>query len=141
MSLKFLVTKIWCSFTSILRDIASWLWGKIVQTKLDEIVQENRLHRVRKQQNILLPSGGRRIDFYNYPENYGGKNRLIPIAPNIIEELVVQYDKPDLLLFGSDEICNGIYEAIGSPKLMARIGWAVFSDMVTYYIQQFKLRK
>ena len=95
---------------------------------------------MRKQKNILLPSGGRRIDFYENPENYGGKNRLIHIAPGIIEELVAQYDKPDLLLFGSREtnkICDEIYGTIGSPKITARVGWAVFSEMVTYYIQHF----
>ena len=29
-----------------------------MQAKLDEIVEESRRHRVRKQKNILLPSGG-----------------------------------------------------------------------------------
>jgi hypothetical protein len=121
-------------------DITYWLWGKFVQIKLDEIVQESQVHQVRKQKNILLPSGGHQIDFYNYPENYGGKNRLIHIAPNIIDNLVVQYDKPELLLFGSNKtnmICIEIYKAIGFPKLTARMGWAVFLEMITYYIQHF----
>ena len=80
------------------------------------------------------------MDFYNNPENYGGKDRLIRIEPNIIESLLTQYDRPDLLLFGTketDSVCGKIYEGLGSPKLTPRVGWAVFSDMVTYYIEKY----
>ena len=111
-----------------------------MQAKLDGIVEESWCHRVRKQKNILLPSGGRRIDFYNNPEDYGGKDRLIPIEPNIIEDLLMKYDRPDLLLFGTKEtdfMCGKIHEGLGSPKLSPRVGWAVFSDMVNYYIEKY----
>lgn len=74
-----------------------------MQAKLDEIVKESRRHKDRNQKNILLPSGGRRIDFYNNPEHYGGKDRLIPIESNIIEDLLTKYDRRNLLLFGTKE--------------------------------------
>jgi hypothetical protein len=114
-----------------------------VQAKLDEIVEESQRHKVRKQKNILLPSGGRRIDFYKNPEDYGGKDRLIPIESNTIDDLLAKYDRPDLLLFGSKEtdfMCGKILEGLGSPKLSPRIGWVVFSDMVTYYIEKYTLQ-
>ena len=78
---------------------------------------ENQIHRVRKQKNILLPSGGRRIDFYRNPEKYGGKDRIITVPADTINELLAQYDKPDLLLFGSREQvtwCEEIHTAIGT---------------------------
>jgi hypothetical protein len=107
---------------------------------LDDIISENQIHRVRKQRNILLPSGGRRIGFYRNPEKYGGKDRIIPIPDDTLNELLAQYDKPDPLLFGSREQvtwCEEIHTAIGAPKLSARGGWGVFSKMITldYYIE------
>ncbi len=48
--------------------------------------------------------------------------------------------RPDLLLFGTKEtdfMCGKIYEELGSPRLSPRVGWAVFSDMVTYYIEKY----
>jgi hypothetical protein len=105
---------------------------------LDNIIAENQIHRVRKQKDILLPSGGRRIDFYCNPEKYGGKDRIITVPADTINELLAQYDKPDLLLFGSREQvtwCEEIHAAIGDPKLCAREGWSIFSKMITYYIE------
>lgn len=105
---------------------------------MDDIIAESQIHRVRKQKDILLPSGGRRIDFYNQPEKYGGKDRIISIPADAIDELLAQYDRPDLLLFGSREQvtwCEEIYTAIGAPKLAARVGWGIFSKMIDYYIE------
>ncbi|KAJ6630365.1 hypothetical protein B0H10DRAFT_1939129 [Mycena sp. CBHHK59/15] len=38
--------------------VSLWLWAKITQQRLDQIMDENRRHKVRKQRNSLLPTGG-----------------------------------------------------------------------------------
>ncbi|KAF8958233.1 hypothetical protein BDZ97DRAFT_1906555 [Flammula alnicola] len=116
--------------------VASWLWGKIVQVqlRLDMIVTESQAHRVRKQAKSLLPTGGRRIDMYEHPEDWEGQeNQLIEIPGEDIDKLLNEYDRPDLLQFGSDEMvqfCEYLFEKIGSPELSAKVGWKVFLRML-----------
>jgi len=74
---------------------------------------------------------------YESPDKFGVKSNLIEIPSDYIDELLLQYDRPDLLQFGSDEtvqLLEGIYADIGSPELNARVGWRVFMEMVDYYI-------
>lgn len=63
---------------------------------------------------------------------------LIKIPEEDIDQLLLKYDQPDLLQFGTDEevaLCEDVYVAIGSPTLRAKVGWQVFRDMVTYCIK------
>ena len=116
--------------------VSFWLWGRIVQLRLDEIVEEKKYHKVKFQKHILLPSGARHIDMYLSPEEWGGENQLIPIPSDDIDELLEKYDRPDLLQFGSDEmvgLCEALYEAVGSPKLSASVGWRIFQEMIACY--------
>ena len=78
--------------------ISLWLWGHIVQLHLDEIMHENRIHKIRKQKKTLLPSGGCRIDIYNNPQKFGAhlKDWLIHIPDEIIDNLLQKYDRPDV---------------------------------------------
>ncbi|KAF9548622.1 hypothetical protein CPC08DRAFT_648378 [Agrocybe pediades] len=118
-------------------DVKFWLWGRIVQLRLDEIIKESEIHKVRKQQDILLPSSARRIDMYEDPTRFNGKDCLIDVPEEWIEELTAQYDRPDLLQFGSDDavaMCEDAYRAIGEPRLSAKVGWDVFNSMVAYLI-------
>lgn len=118
---------------TIYRQIARWLWAEIVQLKLDELLKESQTHRVRYQKKINLPSGGRRIDFYERPERYHGKNELIEVPAEKVDAILEVHDKPELLSFGSPNgiaFCLGLYRACGSPKLSAMTGWLTFSAMV-----------
>ncbi|KAF8985790.1 hypothetical protein BDQ17DRAFT_1436501 [Cyathus striatus] len=120
--------------------ISYWLWGQIVQERLNEVRIENQSHRIRSQKKILLPSGARRIDIYSMPEKHGGKDRLIRTKDEVINDLLNEYDRPDLLLFGTAEnvaACKNIYVGIGQPKLSARVGWSIFKEMVNHHIQQY----
>lgn len=81
----------------------------------------------------MLPTGGRRIDFYESPENYKGNDNLIAIPRQDIQELLLEYDRPDLLQFGTDDmvnLCETLYISIGHPKLQAKDGWAIFKRLI-----------
>ncbi|KAF5331244.1 hypothetical protein D9611_013141 [Ephemerocybe angulata] len=120
--------------------LGRWLWAQIVQVRLDEYLETSAYHIVRKQKDILLPSGARRIDIYQSPEEFDGEDLLIPIPAEDIDRLLAQYDKPYLTQFGSDEevaLFQDIYISIGSPKLVAREGWSIFKRMVGTYCARF----
>lgn len=120
------------------RGIASWLWGKVVQQCLDQYCIENAAHRVRYQEKSLLPTGGRRKDFYESPEDYNGESQLISIPREDIEQLLMEHDRPDLLQFGTDEmveLCERLYLEIGLPELRAKSGWIVFRELIDTYTE------
>ncbi|KIY47705.1 hypothetical protein FISHEDRAFT_44855, partial [Fistulina hepatica ATCC 64428] len=113
--------------------IACWIWAKIVQAKLDEIVAQNRVHRVRYQKKSLLPTGGRHIDFYNQPERWGGHNMLVPVPRDVLDDLYSKYARPDLMSFvpnAWEVFCRNAYEQIGSPDLLAKEGWNIFTSII-----------
>lgn len=116
------------------------MWAAIVQKRLDELVKESELHKIRKQKKILLPSGARRIDMYRFPEKHGcSANLLIPIPRADIDRLLAQYDKPHLTQFGTDEevaLYTNLYQGVGSPELAAKNGWEIFRYMMTLYLSR-----
>lgn len=119
-------------------EISIWLWAKIVQSCLDEFCLENGNHKVRKQPKVLLPSGGRRIDFYERPQEYGGVDCLIEIPRKDVDMLLEEYNEPELFLFNSvemTELCQNLYDSIGSPTLKASQGWNIFRQMVDKAIE------
>lgn len=120
------------------RVISTWLWGAIVQYTLDKYRRGNEVHRVRFQEKSLLPTNGRRIDFYNYPEDFGGEDCLIKVPKNQVCALLEKYDNPRLLKFGNNEevtLCEGLYNAIGAPKLEHHNGWKIFKQMIAEYVR------
>ncbi|KAF5315640.1 hypothetical protein D9611_004975 [Ephemerocybe angulata] len=100
--------------------LARWLWAKIVQKQLDELLLEHQVHRVRYQAKILLPSGTRRIDMYSSPEDYGGMDKLIKIPAEDIDRLLAQWEDQSLFRFGTrDEAENyeNLYQSIARNRL------------------------
>jgi hypothetical protein len=107
----------------------------VVQKRLDSLIIEHQVHRIRKQKKILLPSDARRIDLFTSPERFGGINQLIPIPSQDIDRLLAEYDDHLLFQFGSDkavEIFEDLYSAAGNghiPFLPAN-GWLIFQEMI-----------
>lgn len=71
---------------------------------------------------------------YEHPEDWEElENQLIEIPSEDINKLLNEYDRLDLLQFGSDEMvqfCEYLFEKIGSPELSAKVGWKVFLIML-----------
>jgi hypothetical protein len=102
-------------------------------------VKENATHRVRKQKNVLLPTGGRRIDMYESCEDFGGENMLIKIPEKDIDRLLAEHDDHHLTQFGTDEevaLYSDLHTAIGSPDFVSSDAWSIFTRMVELYIQR-----
>jgi hypothetical protein len=80
------------------RDLAAWIWGRVVQQRLDQHVYETNTHRIRKQKHTHLPSGGSRNDFYDFPEQYGMQNLLIQVEETDIDRLLDEH-QPSTLMY------------------------------------------
>ncbi|KAJ6536668.1 hypothetical protein B0H10DRAFT_2181829 [Mycena sp. CBHHK59/15] len=121
----------------LFNGVSLWLWAKITQQRLDQIMDENRCHKVRKQRNSLLPTGSRTGDFYKHLERWGGHDQLIPVDPLVIDDLIERHTLPGLLQFGTDEmvdLCKRLYRTVGSPAISAKNGWVVFSAMISQLV-------
>ncbi|KAJ2932929.1 hypothetical protein H1R20_g4143, partial [Candolleomyces eurysporus] len=121
--------------------IARWTWAGIVQERLDRLIEENSYHKVRKQKDSLLPTGGRHIDFFSDPTRYNGvAGLLVPIPEADIDRLLAEHDKVHLTRFGDENqviLFEDLYHSIGSPRLVAKDGWKIFSTMIELYRSRF----
>ncbi|KAJ6609508.1 hypothetical protein B0H10DRAFT_1954517 [Mycena sp. CBHHK59/15] len=116
------------------RSLFRWLWSKIVQTGLDEFVDYFNNKKTRKQRNRILPSGVAPNVVFDMPANYGLENLAIPVTQEALDELRGLIDTPreDAFRWVSDEfdeVATAVYIRIGSPKLEALSGWAIFNGM------------
>jgi hypothetical protein len=120
----------------IFSDLGTWLWSKVVQNCLDHLRDENGAHRVRFQRKVLLPTGGRIEDFYNFPERYGGKKMLIPVPEDVINKLIAEHMPDWIFQFGSDEfncLAEATYTSIGSPALDVENCWNIWRIMIDIF--------
>ncbi|KAF8519694.1 hypothetical protein JB92DRAFT_3112223 [Gautieria morchelliformis] len=115
------------------RMMGVWLWAQVVQSHLDNARQLNGVHRVRRQDHVLLPTGGRVEDFYNNPEKYGGENILIPVDEDTISQLLAEHVPQRLFQFGTDEshaLATELFTQVGSPALTSLNAWEVWHAMM-----------
>ncbi|KAF8504932.1 hypothetical protein JB92DRAFT_3145648 [Gautieria morchelliformis] len=115
------------------RMMGIWLWARVVQSRLDNARQLNGVHRVRRQDHVLLPTGGRVEDFYNNPEKYGGEDMLIPVDEDTISRLLTEHVPERLFQFGTDEshaLATELFTQVGSPVLTSLNAWHVWGTMM-----------
>ncbi|KAJ7475410.1 hypothetical protein B0H11DRAFT_2032889, partial [Mycena galericulata] len=116
------------------RDLFRWLWPKIVQIGLDEFVDYFNNKKTRKQRNRILPSGVAPNVVFDMPGDYGLQNLAIPVTQEAIDELrdLIETSRQEAFRWVSDEfdvLATEVYQSVGSPKLEALSGWAVFNAM------------
>lgn len=115
-------------------NLFQWLWPPIVQTKLDAFKTYWNCHRVRKQSQSLLPSGGTPMDFFVRPHRYGGERLSIPVPVDVVDELrkTLPISREEAFKWVDDEFAAAaeeVYAEIGSPERTLSTGWAVFARM------------
>lgn len=116
------------------RQISNWIWFPLIQRELDTFVNRQNAHRIRKQIEIALPSGGRPDEFYKNPQVYGGENCLVPVDMNEVDDLLEASDDGVSRLQYVDEdfepLATEAYTSIGMPEITLTTAWAVFRRMV-----------
>jgi hypothetical protein len=122
--------------------LAVWLWARVVQGRLDCLLNENAVHRIRKQKKVLLLTGGRIEDFYNNPEAWGGKDMLISVDQDdvnrLLNRLLTEHTPQRLFQFGTDEsdaLATELFRQLGSPELDVKNTWRVWKAMMDFLNQ------
>ncbi|KAJ7796447.1 hypothetical protein B0H14DRAFT_2390727, partial [Mycena olivaceomarginata] len=123
------------------RNLFRWLWPKIVQIGLDEFVDYFNNQKTRKQSGRILPSGVAPNVVFDMLEEYGLENLAIPVTQVVVDELRSLIDTPreDAFRWVSDAfdaLALRVYEGLGSPKMEARTGWAIFNAMAPLIREQ-----
>ncbi|KAF8178247.1 hypothetical protein BJ912DRAFT_1130611 [Pholiota molesta] len=96
--------------------------------------RESHAQSVNKPEASFLRDVDSSTCTYEHPEDFDGlENQLIEIPREDIDKILDEYDQPDLLQFGSDEMvqfCERLFEKIGAPQINAKVGWKVFRQML-----------
>ena len=71
----------------IVRKLFNWLWPPIVQQELDWFQEYWNTHRVRKQKNKRMPSGGTPLDFYTCPQDYDRERLSVPVEQKMVDDI------------------------------------------------------
>lgn len=122
--------------TGVVRQVKNWIWFPLVQRELDKFVDRQNAHRIRKQADTALPSGGRPDQFYTDPSNYGGLDCLIPVDEAVIDELLEEsgegISKMRYVEEEFEPLAEEAYTAIGSPEIEFKSAWVVFRRMIEH---------
>ncbi|KAF7371823.1 hypothetical protein MVEN_00039000 [Mycena venus] len=114
--------------------------AKIVQIGLDEFVDYFN-KKTRKQSGRILPSGVAPNVVFDMPEDYGLENLASPVTEAAIDELrrLIDTTQEEAFRWVSDEfdaLASRVYEGLGSPRMEALTGWAIFNAMALLIREQ-----
>ncbi|KAJ7867117.1 hypothetical protein B0H13DRAFT_2352068 [Mycena leptocephala] len=126
------------------KNLFRWLWSKIVQTGLDEFVDYFNNKKTRKQRNRILPSGVAPNVVFDMPGDYGLENLAIPVTQEVLDELrgLIETPREEAFRWVSDEfdgVATNVYIMLGSPKMEALSGWAIFNAMAPLIREQVEI--
>lgn len=100
-----MTSNIFCS------ELCQWLWPKLLRTDLDEFMQFRNAVRMRKDKQKPGPSGMSRNEAFSIPENWGGRNCLLPVDIDVIREIKAAMGGDALLDFVAPEFAAQCEEA------------------------------
>ncbi|GJJ14738.1 hypothetical protein Clacol_009005 [Clathrus columnatus] len=121
------------------RELATWLWARLVQTRLDRLRERQAHHQIRLQRKVLLPTGGTPYNFYHAPWRYQGENMLIKIPESQMsefDEVCEENAAEKFLQFGDDEsvlLFEALYTDLRAPKLTLTTTWIVWRGVVDLF--------
>ena len=87
---------------------------------------------MRKDKDKIGPSGMSRNEAFSLPEEWSGRNCLLPVDVNVIREIKAEMGGDALLEFISAEFsarAQAVYDPLGITKLMIENIWHVFRAM------------
>lgn len=116
-------------------SLRNWIWFPLMQRSLDNFVYQQNNHRIRRQKEKILPSGGTAEEFYRHPDRYGGEqcgvSVDVPFVKGILDDMLVT--NGHLLRVVDDEfttLADRTYVLIGSPEITEQTAWPVFKVML-----------
>lgn len=117
-----------------------WLWPELMQKELDAFKEKANHRRVRKQPDKILPSGVSPNTAYTFPEQFEGRECLLPVDKEYVEEMLkspeMEIGKIAATDWGlPDEFiarANAAYARLRSPKITMETVWIIFAAMVRF---------
>jgi hypothetical protein len=113
-------------------ELCQWLWPKLLRAELAEFMEFHNGVRMRTDKQKPGPSGMSRNEAFSMPEQWGGRNCLLPIDVNIIREIKDAMGGDSFLEFTTPEFsaqCEAAYNSLGISKLTAENVWHVFQAL------------
>ncbi|TFY75926.1 hypothetical protein EWM64_g8088 [Hericium alpestre] len=114
-------------------ELCQWLWSKLLRQELQHVVDMRNSQRMRKDRTKFGPSGMSRNEAFSLPQDWGGRNCLLPIDVNIIRDLKQELGGDQLLDFTSAEFsarAQVAYDSLQITKLTFQNAWDVFNAML-----------
>jgi hypothetical protein len=90
--------------------------------------------RMRLDKTKAGPSGMSRNEAFSLPENWGGRDCLLPVDVNVIRELKEAMGGDDILEFVSEEFAEraqAAYNSLHIRNLTAENVWYIFRELCT----------
>ncbi|KAJ7826448.1 hypothetical protein B0H14DRAFT_2817192 [Mycena olivaceomarginata] len=124
---------------NVLEQTSNWIWFPAIQRSLDQFCEQNN-HCIRKQKNKILPSGGTPNKFCSNPTAYGGKDCLILVDEDVIDQLLEEAcaEAHEHMRYVDDEfdvLAQEAYMALEEPEITLQNAWTVFRAMVDQLAQ------
>lgn len=123
-----------CSLSNILlgSELCQWLWPKLLRADLAEFMEFRNGVPMRKDNQKPGPSGMSRNEAFSLPEQWGGRNCLLPVDVGAIREIKEAMGRDALLDFTTPEFsarAQDAYYSLYIVQLTLENVWHVFQSL------------
>ncbi|KAG6808192.1 hypothetical protein H0H92_005087, partial [Tricholoma furcatifolium] len=114
-----------------------WLAIPWLQAELDAWAERYNTTKRRQDKHKLLPHGIPNL-IHDNPQDYGAKNFMVIVTPDLFDELEAQYAPPDDPVFllapqAFQEQAFALYNAMGSPGVSSVTFWDIYTQLLTAF--------
>jgi hypothetical protein len=116
----------------ICSELCQWLWPKLLRADLAEYMDFRNGATMRKDKAKAGPSGMSRNEAFSMPENWGGRNCLLPVNVNVIREIKEAMGGDALLEFTTPEFAacaQAAYDTLAISELTLANVWHIFEAL------------
>ncbi|KAJ7200544.1 hypothetical protein GGX14DRAFT_372082 [Mycena pura] len=114
-------------------ELCQFLWSRILQSELDKTLEFRNGVKMRTQSDKPGPSGMSRNEAFSLYEDWGGKNCLLPIPVDIVQQMKADLGGDALLNFTSTEFAERaqvVLDSLGPVAMTLENGWMIFRVML-----------
>ena len=118
------------------RELARWLWPKILQKSLNAACAfRNSAKRRKDKKKTGGPNGLSRDDAFNHPEKWGGRDCLLPVDRDVVkairDKICVDGSIFDFVSKDFAERAEAAFGQLGVQEATPQNGWHIFKDILS----------
>ncbi|OCH87812.1 hypothetical protein OBBRIDRAFT_735571 [Obba rivulosa] len=114
-------------------ELCQWLWPSLLRQEMDAFMTFRNGVTMRKNNSKPGPSKLSRNTAFSIPEEWGGRNCLLPVDVEVIREIKAAMGGDDLLEFVSSDFkqrAQAAYDSLDIAELTFSNVWDVFAIML-----------